>query len=122
MFGARTPTGYVLAILIGVQKLPEGFNSYRELIAQRPINGGWLLLGFVFLSLLVPVATWLGITVLADHEIFLGMMMLFCAGGILYLTFQDIAPQSRLEKAWGPAFGAVVGFLIGVIAYMMLGS
>jgi hypothetical protein len=34
VFGARTPTRYVLAILIRIQKLPEGFNSYRELIAQ----------------------------------------------------------------------------------------
>ena len=27
-----------------------------------------------------------------------GAVMLFAAGGILYLTFQDIAPQSRLER------------------------
>jgi len=47
--------------------------------------------------------------------------MLFCAGGILYLTFQDIAPQAKLERAWAPPLGAVVGFLIGLTGYMLIG-
>lgn len=40
--------------------------------------------------------------------------MLFAAGGILYLTFQDIAPQVRLDRHWAPPLGAVGGFLLGL--------
>ena len=45
--------------------------------------------------------------------------MLFAAGGILYLTFQDIAPQSRLERRWRPPLGAVLGFALSVLAEMV---
>ena len=40
---------------------------------------------------------------LAGHDAVLWAVMLFAAGGILYLTFQDIAPQSRLGTALGAA-------------------
>ena len=46
--------------------------------------------------------------------------MLFAGGGILYLTFQDIAPQSRREQHWGPPLGAVLGFALAVMAEMVL--
>jgi len=48
--------------------------------------------------------------------------MLFSAGGILYLIFQDITPQAKLKNHWFPALGAVAGFLLGVIGYMMTNS
>ncbi|MEZ6108446.1 MAG: hypothetical protein R3B96_20695 [Pirellulaceae bacterium] len=47
-------------------------------------------------------------------------VMLFAAGGILYLVFQDIAPQARLKRHWSPPLGAVAGFLLGVIGQMLL--
>lgn len=48
--------------------------------------------------------------------------MLFAAGGILYLIFQDIAPQSRLERHWGPATGAVIGFGVGLPGRQLVGN
>jgi ZIP family zinc transporter len=45
--------------------------------------------------------------------------MLFAAGGILYLTFQDIAPQVVLKNSRLPALGAIAGFALGLIGYMM---
>lgn len=41
--------------------------------------------------------------------------MAFSAGGILYIIFQDLAPQIRLENSWIPPLGAVLGFLIGLV-------
>jgi ZIP family zinc transporter len=58
-----------------------------------------------------PLAAWCGRVVLADARATLGVVMLFAVGGILYLTSQDIAPQARLERHWGPPLGAVGGFL-----------
>ena len=49
----------------------------------------------VLLALLGPVCGMIGWFWLADQQAILGSIMLFAAGGILYLTFQDIAPQSR---------------------------
>lgn len=48
--------------------------------------------------------------------------MLFAAGGILYLIFQDIAPQAKLAKHWAPPLGAIIGFLVGVVAQMTIQS
>ena len=45
--------------------------------------------------------------------------MLFSSGGILYIVFQDIAPQVKLKKAWGPPLGAIFGFLIGLIGHSL---
>jgi ZIP family zinc transporter len=78
-----------------------------------------VLTGCAFLG---PLAAFLGYSVLGAHEPSVSVIMLAAAGGILYLTFQDIAPQARLDRAWGPPLGAVVGFLAGVMGHMMLGA
>lgn len=43
-----------------------------------------------------------------------GMRWLFVSDGILYLTFQNIAPGARLEKHGGLSFGAVGGFVVAL--------
>ena len=48
--------------------------------------------------------------------------MLFAAGGILYVVFQDIAPQAKLERHWSPPLGAVAGFLLGLIGQLLVSS
>jgi len=57
----------------------------------------------------------LGWTFGSGYPAVLGAVMLFAAGGILYLLFQDIAPQARLERHWAPALGAVAGFAAGML-------
>ena len=49
----------------------------------------------------------------------LGGIMLFASGHILYLMFQDIAPQSRLEQHWAPPLGAVLGCALALLAEML---
>lgn len=46
--------------------------------------------------------------------------MLSAAGEILYLTFQDLAPQAKLDRHWAPPLGAVAGFLLGLIGDQLL--
>ena len=74
----------------------------------------------VALALLGPVCGVVGWFWLVDHDGILGGIMLFAAGGILYLTFQDIAPQSRLEHDWTPTLGAVVGFALALTGALLL--
>ncbi len=47
--------------------------------------------------------------------------MSFASGGILYLIFQDIAPQIRMERHWTPPLGAVLGFAIGMVGHQLIG-
>jgi ZIP family zinc transporter len=48
-------------------------------------------------------------------------IMSFAAGGILYLIFQDIAPESKMRRRWTPALGAVFGFMVGMIGNQLIG-
>lgn len=111
----------LLAGLIALQNLPEGFNAYRERISQKPEAGRRILREFCALATLGPIGAVLGYVFLADHPATLGAMMLLAAGAILYLMFEDIAPQVPLTKAWLPALGAVAGMTIGLAGDLLLG-
>lgn len=114
-FAVGAQSAPLLAVFIGLQNLPEGFNAYRELRAE-PQSSSKHILGFM--SLLVPigpVVAIIGYIYLSQHTVFLGATMLFASGGILYLIFQDIAPQSRMRRHWAPPLGAVLGFCVGML-------
>ncbi len=38
-----------------------------------------------------------------------------------YSVFQDIAPQIRMENHWLPPLGGILGFLVGMIGFMLEG-
>lgn len=117
MFAAGVHEAIVLALLIGLQNLPEGFNAWRELATGKFSRATAVLLMLVVASLgpLCGVAGWIW---LAEQDAILGVVMLFAAGGILYLTFQDIAPQAHMRRHWEPPLGAVLGFALAVAADM----
>ncbi len=120
MFAVGGEGAILLAVLIGLQNLPEGFNAWRELAAVG-VRGRVALGRMLVLALLGPVCGVVGWFWLAGHPAVLGGILLFAAGGILYLTFQDIAPQSRLERHWGPPLGAVLGFALALVGQLVLG-
>lgn len=105
----------LLAIFIGLQNLPEGFNAYREL---RTLSGSNTrnILGMMFLLVPIgPIIAIVGYIYFSHHTVLLGATMLFASGGILYLIFQDIAPQSKMRRHWAPPLGAVLGFCVGML-------
>ncbi len=119
-FALNYPLAGFLALLIGIQNLPEGFNAYREVLAYPKATRGNTLLIFFAISLIGPLAAFLGFQLVTSHLNLLKIVMLGSAGGILYLVFQDIAPQAKLENRWLPGFGAVCGFLVGMIGYLIM--
>jgi ZIP family zinc transporter len=121
MFASGEAAGPLLAVLIGLQNLPEGFNAYRELMAGGRHSSATILRSFLALVLLGPLAALLGHVYLAERPALMGSVMLFAAGGILYLIFQDIAPQAHLERRWAPSLGAVGGFTLGLLGHMLVG-
>lgn len=119
VFAVGADGAILLAILIGLQNLPESFNAWRELANQR-VPASTAFARFLLLALLGPVFGLMGWFWLAGHEAILGATLLFAAGGILYLTFQDIAPQAKLEKHWAPPLGAVLGFALALIGERLI--
>jgi len=117
---ASPAAAMLLALFIAVQNLPEGFNAYRELEGAG-LTARQGLGAFVLLSLLGPLAALAGHLWLADAPGVLGGLMAFAAGGILYLVFQDIAPQSRVAHHWSPPLGASLGFMIGMLGDRLVG-
>lgn len=122
MVALKSPVAPLLALLIGLQNLPEGFNAYHELKNINNSNSKRTLLMMGSLVLLGPLAGLSGYFLLSEQQSVLGIIMLFSSGGILYLIFQDIAPQSRLEKHWAPPLGAVFGFCLALFSTMLIGN
>jgi len=118
MFALEARAAPLLALLIGLQNLPEGFNAYRELAAAPAAQPQRVLGIMAALIPLGPAFGLLGWRYGANFPILLGFCMLFAAGGILYLLFQDIAPRARLQRHWAPTLGAVIGFTVGMLGYL----
>lgn len=120
LFTKSRDTGIVLALFIGAQNLPEGFNTHRENLAGGMTNRRSLKSLF-WVSLAGPISACGGYFLLSDHETITACLMSFASGGILYLIFQDIAPQAKLGRHWTPPLGAVLGFAFGMIGQQVLG-
>ena len=110
----------LMAVLIALQNLPEGFNAFREMARTGGASRARLLWLFALMVPVGPLAAWLGVTYLVDHPTHLGAVMMFASGGILYLLFEDVAPQVPLERHWAPPLGAVAGFTLGLAGHLMV--
>ncbi len=120
VFGHNNRLGILLAAFIGAQNLPEGFNSFREIVASG-VKSRPALTTLLGVSLLGPIAASIGYLFLQEQPKLTAGIMSFAAGGILYLIFQDIAPESKHQRHWAPPLGAVFGFTIGMIGKQLLG-
>jgi ZIP family zinc transporter len=119
VFGQDPRLGVLLAAFIGAQNLPEGFNAFREMTTVG-IRYRVALMTLLAVSLLGPLAACTGYFFLQDQAKVTASIMAFAGGGIMYLIFQDIAPQSKIRKHWIPALGAVLGFAVGMIGKQLV--
>ncbi|MBV1867345.1 MAG: divalent cation transporter [Marinosulfonomonas sp.] len=120
MFTAQSNMALLLALIIALQNLPESFNSFCEILEKGRMAAGRILLIFVAIGLIGPLAAWIGFTLLSTHQAALGVVMLFASGGILYIIFQGIAPKVPLKNSLAPPLGVVAGFMFGLIGQMLL--
>ena len=121
-FAVSKASGLLLAGIITLQNLPEGFNACREVTSSTQYRVSQVVKAFALMALLGPISGLAGHFVLSAYPKVVSAIMLFAGGGILYLIFQDIAPQSKLNKHWGPPLGAVIGFLLGVLGKVAVGA
>ncbi|MCP9889326.1 hypothetical protein KBY96_15525 [Cyanobium sp. ATX 6A2] len=119
VFGQDHRLGVLLAAFIGAQNLPEGFNAFREMTSVG-IRSRVAVMTLLAVSLLGPVAAATGYFFLRDQVQLTAFIMTFAGGGIMYLIFQDIAPQSKIRQHWIPALGGVLGFAVGMIGKQLV--
>ncbi|MFT6883222.1 MAG: ZIP family zinc transporter [Marinoscillum sp.] len=119
VFSQNIKLGILLAIIMGIQNLPESFNAYLDLKSSLSPRKGLFI--FFLLSFTGVISALTGFYLLADMPKTVGGLMLFAGGGVTYLIFQDIAPMSKLKKNWIPALGASLGFLVGMVGVKVLG-
>jgi len=120
VFAYNQRLGLLLAIFIGLQNYPEAFNAYRDLRASG-YSPNLAVAILAPLSLVGVFAALFGSFLLSGKPQLIAALMLFSAGGILYLIFQDIAPMSKFKNSWIPALGATLGFFVGMVGEKLLG-
>lgn len=111
----------MLTVIIFVQNLPESFSAFREMRQADGMHPRRMLFWFFLIAVSGPAYVLLG-AALADQPTALAMLMTFGPGGILYLVFNDVAPQVPLKNYFLPPMGALLGFLIGMIGYKLTGG
>lgn len=119
VFALEPSMAILLAVFIGLQNLPEAFNSYRDLV-QSGFTPKKTLFIFFILSFLGMAGALIGHFFLSDFPQMTAILMTFSSGGILYLLIQDIIPEGKLEKNYLVPLGAVLGFIVGIIGEKLI--
>ncbi|MDN3620667.1 MULTISPECIES: ZIP family metal transporter [Polaribacter] len=109
----------LLAVFIGLQNLPEAFNSYRDMVGSGFTAQKTLIIFFV-LSFFGIGGALIGHYFLTDSPILTAHLMTFASGGILYLLINDIIPESKLKNNYLTSLGAAFGFLVGIIGEKLI--
>lgn len=105
-----------LAILIGIQNVPEGIASYREMMTGKTAFNNNPRKALIAIGIVSVIPIFLGLAGLfylqgMAHSI--AIILALSAGGIFYMLYYDMIPKAHKDRKWLPTFGAVLGFIIG---------
>ena len=109
--------GFVIALLIGIQNVPEGIASFREMTSSKTNAFGGskrkALIAIGFVSVIPIILGLIGLFFVQGMQVVIALTLAISAGGIFYMLFYDMIPKAHKERKWLPTFGAVLGFIIG---------
>jgi zinc transporter, ZIP family len=109
--------GFVIALLIGIQNVPEGIASFREMTSSKTSAFGGskrkALIAIGFVSVIPIILGLIGLFFVQGMQVVIALTLAISAGGIFYMLFYDMIPKAHKERKWLPTFGAVLGFIIG---------
>jgi zinc transporter, ZIP family len=125
--GAAIASGpaLALALLIGIQNIPEGIASYKEMMTGKTAfsNNPKKALAAVGVISVIPIFLGLaGLFYLTGMKDTIAIIFALSAGGIFYMLYFDMIPKAHKEKKWLPTFGAVLGFIIGFAIVRIVGG
>ena len=117
VIGASIAAGpaFAIAILIGIQNIPEGIAAYKEMRTGKTAftNSKKVLYAIGVISIIPVILGLVGLFFLQGLHYIIGLILALSAGGIFYMLFYDMIPKAHKERKWLPTFGAVLGFIIG---------
>jgi zinc transporter, ZIP family len=125
--GAAVASGpaLALALLIGIQNIPEGIASYGEMMTGKTAfsNNPKKALAAVGLVSVIPIFLGLvGLFYLTGMKDTIAIIFAMSAGGIFYMLYYDMIPKAHKDRKWLPTFGAVLGFIIGFAIVRIVGG
>jgi zinc transporter, ZIP family len=125
--GAAIASGpaLALALLIGIQNIPEGIASYKEMMTGKTAfsNNPKKALAAVGVVSVIPIFLGLaGLFYLTGMKDAIAIIFALSAGGIFYMLYYDMIPKAHKEKKWLPTFGAVLGFIVGFSIVRIVGG
>ena len=125
--GAAIASGpaLALALLIGIQNIPEGIASYKEMMTGKTAfsNNPKKALAAVGVVSVIPIFLGLaGLFYLTGMKDTIAIIFALSAGGIFYMLYFDMIPKAHKERKWLPTFGAVLGFIIGFAIVRIVGG
>lgn len=125
--GAAIASGpaLALALLIGIQNVPEGIASYKEMMTGKTAfsNNPKKALAAAGVVSVIPVFLGLaGLFYLTGMKEAIAIIFGLSAGGIFYMLYYDMIPKAHKERKWLPTFGAVLGFIIGFAIVRIVGG
>ena len=125
--GAAIASGpaLALALLIGIQNIPEGIASYKEMMTGKTAfsNNPKKALAAVGVVSVIPIFLGLaGLFYLTGMKDTIAIIFALSAGGIFYMLYYDMIPKAHKERKWLPTFGAVLGFIIGFAIVRIVGG
>ena len=116
-FASGENLGIVLALSIFLHNLPEGISSTSELIDEGGFSNKKAMVLSILLGILSPFTAFVGYYFLRNiPKIWLGIIMSFSGGAVLFMTGTDMIPKAyhlggRLENL-GILFGFLAAFLL----------
>jgi ZIP family zinc transporter len=114
-----------LAILIGIQNVPEGIASYREMMTGKTAfnnNPRKALIAIGIVSVIPIFLGLVGLFYLQGMADTIATILALSAGGIFYMLYYDMIPKAHKDRKWLPTFGAVLGFIIGFAIVRTIGG
>jgi len=110
VFGTGGALGPVLAVILSMNNVPQGFNSYKELHDKR--WSATRILAAIAITIPIGIASGLtGLFLLAHRPVLLAGLYILSSGGLLYLMMHDIFPVAHQRKHWWPTMLGIIGFL-----------
>jgi len=114
-----------LAILIGIQNVPEGIASYREMRTGKTAfhNNPRKALTAIGTVSIIPIFLGLvGLFYFQGMAETIAITLALSAEGIFYMLYYDMIPKVYKERKWIPTFGAVLGIIIGFAIVRTIGG
>lgn len=119
-YAHSTELGLSLAIVITLQNAPEGIAMAAPMYigGVRPLK---IILACLLAGLPMGIGAYIGAEVGTISEQFLSIALGFAAGAMLYISFDELIPQSHsIGRGHTATFSGVMGIIVGLLISVLL--